>query len=332
MVVQIGIIVVLITVGVLVWLKGGKFISDLLAGEAEAISEEAQAPTEPREPVGPVGPDCLMVLFGDRFVDRPQAGKHVSPRLRSYAPLTEEELDSQHWAQQIIYVTLVGLYEQGSIDFRTVERMATLMPPYPSKTWELQLSQVGPMPESPISDALAVAFGLLRRRDRNSGASDSGASDSDERHWVSLDSVLEQALKTMRQEMTFWQRSGVYGDIRQYVEAALIAQGYLIEPSQPTWLDRVRTQRPGVHEEGVLRLERQAEELAKEIADFRARHGGNLLAETPREVEALQHVNEAILSPPEDAPELPIDEVLRISIYETLIAIRQLEPSGDAGV
>ncbi|MEA3402194.1 MAG: hypothetical protein U9R79_13235 [Armatimonadota bacterium] len=326
MAVQIGIIIVLAIAAVLIYRAGARFVSSLMAGQAEGTREEMEIPREPVEPVGPVGPDGLIVLFGDRFVDPPPGGKMVSPRLRCYAPLTEEELDAQHWALQILYACLVDLHEQGSIEMRVVDRPATLMPPFPQKTWELQLCQVGPMPESPISDALAVAFGLLRKRSRGRDE------DEDSRQWVTLDAVIEQALKTMRQEMTFWERSGVYGDIRQYVESALIAQGYLIEPERPTWLDRVRSKRPTPHEEGTKRLAKDAKELQKRLAEFRRRHGGNLLPETPRETEALRNVDTALLCPPEDAPDIPLDEVLRLSIYETLMAIRQLEPSGDAGV
>lgn len=327
MAVQIGIIVVLAIAGILIWRAASSFLRTLLEGEAETAEEEAQRSGEPIEPVGPVGPDGLVVLFADRFVDRAPEGKMISPRLRCYAPLTEEELDPQHWAQQILYATLVDLHEKGCIDLRVVDRPATLMPPFPQKTWEVQLCQIGPMPEAPISDVLAVAFGLLRR-----SAQRRKDYDENERHWVTLDALIEQALKTMRQEMTFWERSGVFGDIRQYVEAALIAQGYLIEPERPTWLDRVRTKRPVPHEEGVRRLEAEADRLQARLKKFRAEKGGNLLPEAPRESEALRNVDTALLCPAEDAPDIPLDEVLRLSIYETLMAIRQLEPSGDAGV
>lgn len=323
--VQIAIIVILLVVGVLVWRAAARFLKEALEGEAAVVAPEETVPAKPRKPAGPVGPDGLMVLFADRFVERSRPGKMISPRARCYAPLTEEELDAHHWAHQIIYVTLIDLYEKGCIDFRVSDRMATLMPPYPQKTWEMQVCQIGPMPEAPISDALAVAFGLLRKRAR-------GAEAEEERQWVTLDALIEQALKTIRQEMTFWQRSGVFGDIRQYVESALIAQGYLIEPARPTWLDRMRTQRPLPHEEGVRALESDAEELAAQIAAFRARHGGGLLPEEGRETEVLRLADAALLCPAEGAPEIPLDEVLRISIYETLLAIRQLEPSGDAGV
>ncbi len=325
MAVQIGIIVVLAVIGVLLFKAGARLFREVLAGEAETAREELVVPQEPVEPVGPVGSDGLVVLFGDRFVDRAPSGRMVSPRLRCYAPLTEEELDPQHWAQQILYATLIELYESGCIDLRVSARPATLMPPYPQKTWELQLCQIGPMPESPISDTLAVAFGLLRKRA-------SSGEDGEERHWVSLDTLVEQALRTMRQEMTFWQRSGVYGDIRQYVESALIAQGYLIEPSRPTWLDRVRSRRPFPHQEAVLRLARAADDLAERLARFRRTHGGNLLPEGGRETEALRQADTALLSPQGPESDLPLDEVLRMSIYETLVALRQLEPSGDAGV
>ncbi len=324
-VVQIGIIVVLIVGGVLIWRTVAKALSDAMDGQEQPVAAEHETmAVTPSEPEGHVGPDGLMVLFADRFVDRSRPGKMVSPRAKCYAPLTEEEMDAHHWAHQILYATLIDLYETGCIDFRVSDRTATLMPPYPQKTWELQIGQIGPMPEAPISDALAVAFGLLRKREN-------GTETEDERHWVTLDALIEQALKTIRQEMSFWQRSGVFGDIRQYVEFALIAQGYLIEPGTPTWLDRVRTQHPTPHED-VLELEPQAEQLAEELAQFRARHGGNLLPEADRETETLRQADPALLSPPEDAPELPLDEMLRMSLYETLLAIRQLEPSGDAGV
>jgi len=323
--VQIGIIVVLIVAGVLIWRTVSKALKQAMEGvdEPVEVADETVSVT-PSEPEGPVGPDGLMVLFADRFVDRSRPGKMVSPRAKCFAPLTEEEMDAHHWAHQILYVTLIDLYETGCIDFRVTDRMATLMPPYPQKTWEMQICQIGPMPEAPTSDALAVAFGLLRKRAK-------GADTDEERHWVTLDALIEQALKTIRQEMSFWQRTGVFGDIRQYVESALIAQGYLIEPGRPTWLDRVRTQRPTPHER-VLELEPDAQELAEQMAKFRAKHGGGLLPEADRETETLRQADTAILCPPEEAPELPLDEVLRMSIYETLLAIRQLEPSGDAGV
>jgi len=320
--VQIAIILVLIVAGVLLYRVGTRALSDFMNGTVAAVADTEEA-IEPVEPIGPAGPDGLVVLFGDRFVSRARSGKMVSPRQRCYAPLTEEELDPLHWAFQILYVTLATLYERGSIDIRLEERAATLMPPYPQKCWELQVCQVGPMPESPMSDVMAVAFGLLRRRAR----------EEEGRHWVSLDALVEHSLKAIRQELTFWQRAGVYGDLRQYVEAALIAQGYLIEPARPTWLDKVRHYRPLVHEDGARRLEPDAEELAGWLAEFRLRHGGNLIpVGVEDEMEALKEVDTSLLCPGDRLHEVPLDEALRISIYETIQALRQLEPSGDAGV
>jgi len=320
--VQAGIIAVLVIAGVLVYRAGARALSGFMNGTVAPAAAEEHA-IEPVEPIGPVGPDGLVVLFGDRFVRPAPSGRMVSPRQRCYAPLTEEELDPLHWAHQILYATLASLYGRGCIDLRLVERSATLMPPYPQKTWELQLCQVGPMPESPISDVFAVAFGLLRKRARQS---------EDDRHWTTLDTLVEQSLKTIRQELSFWQRAGVYGDLRQYVEAALIAQGYLIEPARPTWLDRVRHYRPLVHEEGVMRLEPDAQALDEQLAAFRRRHGAGLLPETDDEVAMLKDVDSALLCPREGLEDIPMDEALRISIYETIQALRQLEPSGDAGV
>jgi hypothetical protein len=321
--VQVAIIVILVTAGVLIWLGVSRMLKKALESEVAAVETDEVIPMVPREPEGPVGPDGLMVLFADRFVEHSRPGKAVSPRARCYAPLTEDELDSQHWAQQIIYVTMIDLLEKGCIEVRVVDRMATMMPPYPQKTWEMQVAQIGPMPEAPISDALAVAFGLLRKRAK-------GTEPEEERQFVSLDALLEQALRTMRQEMSFWQRSGVFGDIRQYVESALIAQGYLMEPARPTWLDRVRTQRPLPHVEGIMELEPDLNALTAQITSFRARFGGNLLPEG-RETESLRQADNALLCPV-DVEQIPLDEMLRMSIYETLLAIRQLEPSGDAGV
>ncbi|MCD6359400.1 MAG: hypothetical protein J7M38_00965 [Armatimonadetes bacterium] len=321
MLVQTGIIVVLIIAGVLLYRFGARALSNFMSGTV-ALVAQPEEPVEPVEPEGPAGPDGLVVLFADRFVARARPGKMVSPRQRCYAPLTEEELDPLHWAFQILYATLATLYEKGSIDMRLVERAATLMPPYPQKSWELQICQVGPMPESPMSDVMAVAFGVLRRRARV----------EDERHWTTLDALVEHSLKAIRQELTFWQRAGVYGDIRQYVEAALIAQGYLIEPPRPTWLDKMRQYRPLVHEDGVRRLEPDAEALAVELAEFRRKYGGNLIPEEVDELEALKEVDSSLLAPRGALEDIPLDEALRISIYETIQALRQLEPSGDAGV
>ncbi len=323
MVVQVVIIVVLVTAAVLIWRGISGMLKKALESDAVAVEDAEVIPMIPNDPEGPVGPDGLMVLFADRFVEHSRPGKAISPRARCYAPLTEDELDSQHWAQQIIYVTMIDLLEKGCIEVRVVDRMATMMPPYPQKTWEMQVAQIGPMPEAPISDALAVAFGLLRKRAK-------GEDSEEERQFVSLDALLEQALRTMRQEMSFWQRSGVFGDIRQYVESALIAQGYLIEPARPTWLDRVRTQRPLPHVEGIMALEPELSVLMAQITSFRARFGGNLLPEG-RETESLRQADNALLCPV-DTEQIPLDEMLRMSIYETLLAIRQLEPSGDAGV
>ena len=322
MAVQIGILVVLLAAGILIYRLAAKSVSDFMNGTVAAASEEEDRP-ERIDPTGSVGPDGLIVLFGDRFVGRASSSKMISPRQRCYAPLTEEELDPIDWAFHILYATLVTLYDGKCIDLRVVSRSSTLMPPYPQKSWELELCQIGPMPESPMTDVMAVSFDLMRRKARDT---------DEDRSWVTLDVLVEQSLKTIRQELTFWQRAGVYGDLRQYVEAALIAQGYLIEPHRPTWLDKVRQCRPLVHEEGVLRLEPDAEALGKRMAGFRLAHGGNLLPEGGTETEALKDVDHALLSPGEGFDEIPMDEVLRISIYETIQALRQLEPSGDAGV
>jgi len=319
--VQVAIIIVLVVVGVLL-VRAGSLGWQRLMSQADQLPEPQVQATEAIEPQGAVAPEGIVVLFAHEFVDRASGRGMISPRLRCYAPITEDELDPLHWAHQMLYASLATLYEAGCIDMRVIERAATFMPPYPQKTWELQLRQIGPMPEAPISDVLAVAFNLLRRRQR-------GESDEDEALWVSLDTLVEHGLKTIRQEISFWQRSGVYGDIRQYVESALIAQGYLLEPARPTWLDRVRHKRPRLHEETVERLQDDAQRLAGRLKAFQARHGAGLL-EGETESEALKQPDASLLTPGESLDDLPLDEVLRISIYETLVSLRQLEPSGES--
>lgn len=321
MAVQIAILLVLILLGVVLVWAGARGWQRLISG-AGNLPEPRAEPAEAIEPQGPVGPEGLVVLFAHEFVDRASGKGMVSPRLRCYAPITDDELDPLHWAQQMLYASLATLHEAGCVEMRVVERAATFMPPYPQKNWELQLRQIGPMPEAPISDVLAVAFDLIRRRQRAETEEEEGAL------WVALDTLIEHALRTMRQEISFWQRSGVYGDIRQYIEAALIAQGYLLEPARPTWLDRVRHKRPRPHEETVERLQDDARQLANRLAAFQRQHGAGLL-EAEKESEALKQVDASLLTPSESLDELPLDESLRISIYETLVSLRQLEPSGE---
>ncbi|MFW6438181.1 MAG: hypothetical protein ACOCZ7_04120, partial [Armatimonadota bacterium] len=64
--VQIGIIVVLIVAGVLIWRLAAKALNEAMDGVDEPAEVEDEAVSvAPREPEGPVGPDGLMVLFAD---------------------------------------------------------------------------------------------------------------------------------------------------------------------------------------------------------------------------------------------------------------------------
>jgi len=80
-------------------------------------------------------------------------------------------------------------------------------------------------------------------------------------------------------------------------------------------------------------LEPDAEALSEELEAFRLRHGGGLIPADPAtEMEALKEVDSSLLSPGDRLGDMPVDEALRISIYETVQALRQLEPSGEPGV
>jgi len=185
---------------------------------------------------------------------------------------------------------------------------------------------MGEFPSSPLANAMSVAFDLLtRKRGRRRK--------SPEAQWVSIDDLIDRMLRAIRQELSFWERSGVYGDFRVYVENALQAQGYLLPPERTTWLDRVRAKRSRPNREAIEELEEQADALRRRLIEFRRQYGSpHAREEIPEEGPLpITPVDPHLTDSKRGLDELPLDDCLRVSLYEVLTSLRQLEPSGDAG-
>jgi len=313
-------------VGVVLVVAGWKAWQLFIRRAGELAAEEVGAPLVP-EAEGPVGADGLVCLFAHEFV-RPAS--KPGGRDRAFAVLTEQELDPEDFALQMLYALMADLFREGVIDFRIVEREPTYTPPFPSKTWELQVQQLRDLPSSPLASAMGVAFEMIlgRRRKRRR------RSNEDVDSWVTIDDLIDRMLRAIRQELSFWERTGVYGDLRTYVENALVAQGYLMRPGQATWLDRVRQKRRKPNLEAIEELAEEAADLRQRLVLFRRERGSAHACEDLGESGPMpiQQVDPQLLDASRSLGELPLDDCLRTSLYEVLTALRQLEPSGDAGV
>ncbi len=288
--------------------------------------------TEIVRPEGQIADDGIVYMFADRFVQQaPRRALGSLPRDRAFDLTSGIELDTRDFAQQLVYATFIDLYTKSLLRFKLVPRDASFMPPFPNKSWALHLQQLERFPTSPLCDSLNVAFEMIyKQRLKKKQASD--GDDSPDDVWVSLEDVLETALKAMRQEMSFWERGCIYSDLRNYVGIGLTAQGYLLASPQDTWLDRIR-RKPPVPNPVALEehdLKGDTERLLKRIEAFRTRFGSASASADPGW--PTGDVDPALLQPQCPLEDLPLDDCLRVSIYEALISIRQLEPSGEAGV
>lgn len=301
---------------------------------AGAISaEEPRLDVTAIQASGDVHSDGLVYLFADQFVECKTSGPMTPQRDKAFCPLTDRELDPADWSLNLLYAAICELHTSACIDYRVVKRDATFLPPFPHKSWELELVQRTPFQQSPVMSALEVAFDLMRARKQQRVAQ--GKEEPGE-VWCPLDELIERAIKVMRQEIGFWERSGVYGDLRNYVASALVAQGYLIQPARETWLDRARSRRPTPNRAEVEKLRPAAENLKRTLDQFRRRHGspyayGELEPEEGQ-AQPLPNVDPSLVTRDEDLDEMPFDDVLRISIFETLISLKQLEPSSGSGI
>jgi hypothetical protein len=280
-------------------------------------------PAPPAEPTTPVSADGLVYLFAHRFVREPAEQRQTQPRRQVFAPQTGEEVDARDLGEQLMFASLVALHETDHISFRVEECEASFFPPFPHKRWTMQVCRDQALPPSPIADVLGRGLDLIEQRLDKQGQS--------RPHFVGLDEVIEQAIRVARQELTFWQKAGVYADLRSYVESALIAQGYLTMPARDTWLERMRHARPRTNEEATRELEGCADELAESLEAFRREHGrpppeGELPDGHPR---TLADVDPALISEEFAPDEMPLYDCLRVSVHEALASLRQVEPSED---
>lgn len=295
------------------------------------LTEEKPLPVERPRGEAPVMLDGLVYLYAHDFVKpAPKRPMGSIPRDRAYACLTNAELDCEDFAKQLLYVVLTELYGQHCVHTRVVKRDPTYMPPYPQKQWEMQLRQAGPFPPSPLSESLAVGFELARKNRARLMKADALRPEDE---YFSLEEILERSLKAMRQEMTFWERGTLCSDLRKYTETALVAQGYLNPPDRDTWLDTVRQKRPTCNAEAVARVEAEARAQLRRLQTFKKMHGSPY-AISPEKDEKGQivDIDPAVISATESLEVLPADDVLRATIHEAVISMKQLEPSGEAGI
>lgn len=325
MAVAIAIVLVLAGVAVL-WLG-----QHLWRSFTQSLAEVAQPPPDtPREALTrPHGlrADALVFLFAERFVRTPAPNKPVNPRLRAGAPLTDEDLDARDWACKLLFALLAEQHELGAVEFRTVSRTPTLMPPFPHKNWELEARRERRLADSPLGDCLAVAFDMLEKRTRP-GEDEPGPDEPG--GWYPLELVVEKMLTVVRAETGFWQREGVYGDLRNYVAETLAAEGYLTENTSNTWVEHFRRRRMEPNREAIATLAEEADALRHRLRSLRRRYGSaEFLGEEDREA-TYTHLNTpASLTSVEDVSQVLWADALGITIFETLVALRQLEPTGD---
>ena len=334
---QIAIAIFLTAVGV--WLF--VLIFRALRGARQRLTEMGErqpgARLTPLSAEDPVCADGLVYLFAHDFVKPvPRRPMGSAPRDRAYACQTQDELDTDDFARQLLYALLVDLINEGCLTWRYVRRDPTFMPPYPHKQWELQFQQEQPLPPSPLNESLGVALELSRKnrtRGRQSaeGAEPEEATAPDE--YFSLDELLERMLKAIRQEMTFWERGTCCSDLRNHVENALIAQGYLDAPGRDTWLDTMRRNRPTLNLEPVQALASEAKALSQRTEAFRRRFGSPVaLAPQQDEKGQVVDIEPSLATHTGELKDMPLDDCLRLTIHEAVAAIKQLEPSGEAGI
>ena len=333
----VAIAVVLVLAGVgLLW-AGYHAWRHLMAGVAQVAAPARPEVREVAQARRPVRADALVYLFAHKFVRTSKPGRVVNPRFQARAPLTGEELDSKDLAAKLLFALLAEDWEEGGIEHRIVERVPTLMPPFPHKNWELQVRRTGPLVASPLGDCLAVAFDMVEKKMHLPEAAQEAGSRSLQRAgeapWVPLDLLVEKVLEVVRAETTFWQREGVYGDLRNYVADCLVAEGYLIERGGNTWIEHLRKRRLEPNLEIIEPLVPAGEALLRRVRQVRQRQGSaELLGEDERQA-SYTHVNApAHLTQVEgDVADILWADALGLTLHETLVGLRQLEPNAEGG-
>jgi hypothetical protein len=276
---------------------------------------------------GPLGPDEIVYLYAHEFARPRLAGTPTLPRDRVSAPMAGTEVDAEDLTSRLLYATICELYREKYLEIRLVERDPTYLPPFPQKKWELQLRRAQRFPPGPLCDTLSVGFDLTRRR-----LQAKQQRIEEDKLWVGLDELIERGLKAVRQELSFWERSGVHGDLRNYVSSSLVARGYLVAPQGDTWFDKVRTRKLLSNKAAIETVADQARSLKHRLETFCKMHGSSEAQVDAPNAKLHDNVAPDLAEGGHPLEELPIDDCLRLSIYEALLSIKQLEPSGEPGV
>ncbi len=316
----IAIAVILGLVGIFVLWYGHKIWQSLTTGapRGEPADEIIELPT----PRGSLAPDETVFLFAEQFVGTVSA--EGPSHTTGTAPLSQQPVSLRDQANRLIYAVLVDQYQQERLQFRIVTRDPTMMPPFPHKAWELQVQRSDALSSSPLLDCLNVSFNVIYKQ-RGVGS----AEQDSEKLWISLDELLEHILRVARAEISFWKREGVYGDLCNYIEEALVARGYLHELPRRTWLERMRNRELQVNRDAIQQHETAAEELHQRLTEFRQTHGSEQTRQLADDLTQLdEEANQELAAWTDPLDELPLDDALRMSIYEALVSLRQLEPSG----
>ena len=327
------IVVFLVALAVFLLWGAQRLWRSFAAGIPPADEVEEDRRFEQTTLTGPLGPDELVFLFPEMFVGTPDSAAGSSATTGT-APLSDEAVDLRDEANRLLYAILADQHQSGRLEFRLVEHAPSMAPPFPHKNWELEVRRADVLSSTPLLDCLNVAFNLIYKRRAPGVGDEKPEQEPDhepEQLWISLNELVEQVLKVARAEISFWKRQGVYGDLCNYVEEALIGDGYMRELPRVTWLERLRSRRLEVNRAAIEARRADAEALHRRLAEFRRTHGSEQTREMAEDLTSPSQEADSELGsytgPPE---ELPLDDALRLSIYETLYSLRQLEPSGGA--
>jgi len=316
----IAIAVILGLIGIFVLWYGQKLWRSLSTGVP--LSEPTDELAEPPTPRGPLHTDEIVYLFAEQFVGTTSA--EGPSHTTGTAPLSQQPVSLCDQANRLIYAVLVHQHQQERLQFRIVERDPTMMPPFPHNAWELQVRRSDALSSSPLLDCLNVSFNVIYKQ-RGVGS----AEEESEKLWISLDELLEQILKVARAEISFWKREGAYGDLCNYIEEALVARGYLHELPRHTWLERLRSRELRVNRDAIEQHQPAAAKLHQRLTEFRRAYGSAQLQPMADNLtKPNEEANQELSEWTDPLDELPLDDALRMSIYEALVCLRQLEPSG----
>jgi hypothetical protein len=287
----------------------------LLLRLAAARESEAEGRPEPELwPAGlQVGPEGLVYLFAHKFVS-PVDPERISPRHRAGAPLSGETLDARRWTEFLLYAVLADHYLNKRIDLEVVESTPTFMPPLPHKPWSLHVRLLEPLPPYPLSQAIEEAFGGVR------GPLDEG---------LALDDLLERTTKHLRRKVKLWQRAGLCEQVLQHLQRAMAHLGYLRVASGDTVLERLRNPVFETVQEAAASLESRAEGLKDRLAEFE-RWQSLPQSATGEDQELLPgNLDPRLASCQAAEAGQWMADCLRLSIYEAVTSLRQLEPSDE---